>query len=38
MKVGVSPNGPGDELVVVANVCMRFRTDRRWIDLKNFAD
>jgi len=33
----VDPNDPDTNLTVVANVLLRFRSDRRWIDVKHFA-
>ena len=37
VKIGVDPNGPGTTLRVVANTLLRFRSDRRWIDVKHFV-
>ena len=37
MTIGIDPNGPTNGITVVGNVTLRFRSDRRWIDVKQFT-
>jgi hypothetical protein len=36
-KIGLVRNDPANDLRVVADATLRFRSDRRWIDVKHFA-